>query len=52
MLAVNARAISKISLNSHQISAVCLMLSNQVYKNLIPIYGLHFGMYSIGHIGV
>ena len=32
MLAVNARAISEISLNSHQISAVCFILSNQVYK--------------------
>ena len=31
-LAVNARAISEISLNSHQISAVCFILSNQVYK--------------------
>ena len=51
-LAVNARAISEILLNSHPKSAVCLMLSNKVYKNLIPIYGLHLGMHSIGPIGV
>ena len=31
-LAVNAREISKISLNSHQKSAVCFTWSNQVYK--------------------
>ena len=31
-LAVNAREISEILLNSHQKSAICLILSNQVYK--------------------
>ena len=32
ILAVNARAISEISLNFHQISAISFMLSNQAYK--------------------
>ena len=31
-LAVNARAIIEISINSHQKSAVWFILSNQVYK--------------------
>ena len=51
-LAINARAIIEISIISHQLSAVWFILSNQVYKIKIPIYGLPFGRYPIGSIGV
>ena len=44
-LAVDARAIIEISIISHQLPAIWFILSNQIYKNLIPIYGLHIGMY-------
>ena len=51
-LAVNAGATIKILIISHQLSAVWFILSNQVYKIKIPIYGLPFGRYPIGSIGI
>ena len=47
-LAVNAGAIIEISIISHQLSAVWFIWAKQVNKKLIPIYGLHISMYSIG----
>ena len=52
MLAVNARAIIKMLIISHQLPAVWFILSNQVYKIKISIYGLPIGMHPIGSIGV
>ena len=50
-LAVKARAFSKISLFSHQ-NLLFPKLSKQVYKFNTPAYGLHFGSYNMGTIGV
>ena len=51
-LAVNAGEINEILIISHQFSTVWLILSNQCLKIIIPIYGLPFGRYPIGSIGV
>ena len=52
VLAVKARAFWEISLFSHQKSAISQTCQNK-FNNLIPpSYGLHFGNYDMGIVGV